>query len=388
MEYLRLFEQHSQYTAYTASTEIETPHVSYCRTQDEVHYDPKPPIVVVAKFNVTDTSNPTPIGYNKYTSGFSAIEIDGVVQPNVVSAYTFDTTGEHTVKYTLKDPTTIGFRAFQNCNSLTSIDIPNSVTSIDRYALSHCTSLTSIDIPSGVTSIGDRAFEDCSGLTSIDIPNSVTTISDYVFEDCSGLTSCTIGSGVTYVGPFAFNGTPWIVTYSADVNNQYGNIVYINDIAYKKVSDSITYVQFKETTKRITEYAFAGCKNITSVTIPDSVTSIGENAFDECSSLTSCTIGNGVTSIGSSTFAYCSGLISCTIGSSVTRIGVDGFLHCRNLTSIVCNATTAPTIQSTTFLSVKTGGTLTVPSGSSGYDVWMGTGDCYLGKYNWTKVEQ
>lgn len=64
------------------------------------------------------------------------------------------------------------------------------------------------------------------------------------------------------------------------------------------------------------------------------------------------------------------------------------FKNCSGLTSIVSNATTAPTIQSNTFQYVKTGGTLTVPIGSSGYDVWMGTGNYYLGKYNWTKVEQ
>ena len=52
------------------------------------------------------------------------------------------------------------------------------------------------------------------------------------------------------------------------------------------------------------------------------------------------------------------------------------------------NAATAPTIQSDTFQSVKTGGILTVPQGSSGYDVWMGTHYHYLGYYNWEKVEQ
>ena len=64
------------------------------------------------------------------------------------------------------------------------------------------------------------------------------------------------------------------------------------------------------------------------------------------------------------------------------------FNTCSGLTSITSLATTAPTIASNTFQDVKTGGTLTVPSGSSGYDVWMGTSNYYLGKYNWTKVEQ
>ena len=84
----------------------------------------------------------------------------------------------------------------------------------------------------------------------------------------------------------------------------------------------------------------------------------------------------------------CSALTSVTIGNSVTTIGGYAFSGCSGLTNITSLATTAPTIQSNTFNNVKTGGTLTVPSGSTGYDVWMGTGNYYLGKYNWTKVEQ
>ena len=140
---------------------------------------------VVAKFNVTDTSNPTSIigEYVDY-SLFSAIEIDGVEQPSVVSAYTFSTTGEHTVKYTLTDPTSISDYAFNRCSSLTSIEIPSGITSIGDYAFSDCSGLTSVDIPSGVTSIGDWAFEYCYSLTNIDILDSVTTIGQEAFCNC------------------------------------------------------------------------------------------------------------------------------------------------------------------------------------------------------------
>ena len=313
--FLKLFNTTAEYNAYTADTvNFIKPNVS-CALDDltTVHYNPWVETRVVAKFNVADASSPIKIGYNQYISGFSAIEIDGVEQPSVVSAYTFSTTGEHTVKYTLTSHTTIGNYVFYNCSGLTSIDIPDGVTSIGQYAFYHCTSLASIDIPNSVTSIGDDTFEGCSGLTSIDIPDGVTSIGYATFSGCRSLTSIDIPSGVTSIG----------------------------------------------------ERAFYGCSGLTSVVIPNSVTTIGNYVFYNCSGLTNCTIGSGVTSIGNGAFQFCSGL-----------------------TSIVCNATTSPTIQSNTFRSVKTNGTLTVPSGSSGYDVWMQNADYYLGLYGWTKVEQ
>ena len=314
--YLKEFQTRSQYETYINSSDAILPNVSVCTTEGEVHYNPIE-TRVVAKFNVTNTSSPTPISYKSIygdcTSGFSAIEIDGVEQPSVVSAYTFSTTGEHTVKYTLADPTRIVGGAFYQCKSLTSIDIPDSVTSIGNEAFISCNGLTSIDIPNSVTTIGNSAFAWCTSLTSIDIPDSVTSIG---------------------------------------------------------------------------RNAFASCSSLTSIDIPDSVTTIGNEAFNQCSSLTACTIGSGVTSIGANAFYACTGITSCTIGSGVTSIGNEAFSWCTSLTNIVCNATTAPTITSYTFQSVKTDGTLTVPNGSTGYDVWMGTGDYYLGKYNWTKVEQ
>ena len=74
--------------------------------------------------------------------------------------------------------------AFENCDDLTSVTIPNSITSIGNFAFSSSSGLTSITIPNSVTSIGGGAFSSCSGLTSVTIPNSVTSIGGSAFGNC------------------------------------------------------------------------------------------------------------------------------------------------------------------------------------------------------------
>ena len=179
-------------------------------TSDSFEFGADPITGVVATFNVTNTSVPTPISFKNGvvdgTSGFSAIEIDGVVQRTIESAYTFDTLGEHHVKYQLVDPTTIDVYAFANCANIISVKIPTHVTTISENAFLNCDGLSHIDIPNGVVTIDDGAFSDCDGLTRIVIPNSVTTIGDDAFNDCGSLTCCTLGNGVTTIGHNAFSG--------------------------------------------------------------------------------------------------------------------------------------------------------------------------------------
>lgn len=84
--------------------------------------------------------------------------------------------------------TSIGSNAFYGCTSLTSITIPNTVEKINDYAFYGCTSITSITIENGVTSIGYSAFYNCTGLKSIVIPDSITSIGNHAFYGCSSLT--------------------------------------------------------------------------------------------------------------------------------------------------------------------------------------------------------
>ncbi len=192
---------------------------------------------------------------------------------------------------------------------LTSVTIPNSVTSIGDYSFYDCSRLTSVTIPNSVTSIGNGAFTNCSGLTSVTIPNSVTSIGYTAFSGCSGLTSVTIPNSVTSIGQSAFSGCCGLTSVT--------------------IPNSVT---------SIGSGAFQGCSGLTSMTIPNSVKTIDDRSFQNCSGLTSVTIPNSVTYIGQSAFSGCCGLTSVTIPNSVTSIGHETFSGCSNLTSVTWNA--------------------------------------------------
>ncbi len=230
--------------------------------------------------------------------------------------------------------TTIGDNAFYNCSKLTSITIGNSVTSIGNSAFYNCDSLTSITIPDSVTSIGKKAFFNCNSLTSITIPDSVTSIGESAFAYCDSLTSITIPDSVTSIGRSAFYNCSKLNYNTYDNGLYLGNSENPYIVLVEAKDTSITSCQINNKTKVIGYGAFYGCSKLTSITIPDSVTSIGEDAFYWCDSLTSITIPNSVTNIGNEVYRNCYSLTSVTIGNGVTSIGDWAFEDCDSLTSI------------------------------------------------------
>ena len=223
--------------------------------------------------------------------------------------------------------------AFRGCSGITSVTIPNSVTSIGYGAFYGCSGMISVNIPEGVTSISDYAFMGCSGLTSITIPESAISIGEAAFRECTGLTSITIPSSWSSIGNSVFYGCTGLTSITIP-----DNINSIEEAAFLGCS-GLTDVIIPNTVYSIGNQAFQGC-GFTSINIPNSVGYIGKGAFEFCNALTSITIPESVTSIGSGTFAYCKNLVSVTIPQSVTSIGGDNiyggaFGGCTSLTSIV-----------------------------------------------------
>ncbi|MBR6334532.1 MAG: leucine-rich repeat protein [Clostridia bacterium] len=265
--------------------------------------------------------------------------------------------------------TSIGDSAFSGCTGLTSVTIGNSVTSIGDCTFYNCTRLTSVTIGNSVTSIGNSAFYNCAGLTSINIPDSVTSVGRYSFAYCTKLTSVNIGNGVTSIGGEAFyncvgiktidlpdtvtiigedafslvcnvsyNGNATGFPWGARCVNGYndGILIYSNSNKTKLiacVADSGSII-IPDTVTEISPYAFYECTGLTSVTIPDNVTSIGGFAFSGCTELKSVTIGNGVTGIGYYAFYGCP-LEYVKMGSGLTSIPKDSSLIKKSLKTFI-----------------------------------------------------
>ena len=264
-------------------------------------------------------------------------------------------TGRYSIR---KGAKVIGKGAFFKCISLTSINIPGSVTSIGEFAFLNCNSLTSIKIPEGVATIGGAAFRNCKSLPSVIIPKTVTTIGKFAFADCNTLVNIIIPNSVVNIERGVFFNCKSLT--NIDIPKSVRNI----GISAFSHCNSLTSINIPDGVTTIEDYAFAFCTSLSSITIPSSVVTIGDNPFVGChadlhnkskafvyednvlfnkdkttiisyrSKETSYIIPNSVTSIGTQAFRGSESLKNIIIPNSVTSIGTYAFALCTSLGSI------------------------------------------------------
>ncbi len=312
-----------------------------------IHYDSNASDFAYSVISETDKTIMI-TGYN--VSG----PVKEIVIPSTIDGYTVIAIDEY---------------VFKDIDTLTDLQLPNTLKTIGKYAFSDCDSLKNVIIPNSVTTIGLRAFYSCSALETVTFGINLESIGNKAFYQCKKMTDVyytgteaqwneisigtdnlaindatkhfefkhedepdefitgTCGDNLTWAlnlntGALTISGTGAMYDYEYD-NGPWNN--YRNVIKNVVISDGAT---------TIGNYVFQGCENLTSVSIPEGITSIGNSAFTASENLTSVTLPNSLTTIGIYSFAWCSNLESIVIPENVTEIGEQAFYNCESLKTI------------------------------------------------------
>ena len=208
---------------------------------------------------------------------------------------------------------------------LTSVSIPDSVTSIGKYAFKNCVKLVNISIPDSVTVISNGAFYGCKKLISIHWSESLEQINYEAFENCVSLEAITFPKTINTIGPSAFSDCTSLSSISFTDNNKGGAYVDIQSSAFSNCT-ALENISFSKNVRYLGDSSFSGCSSLTNVELDDAITTIERFAFCNCSSLKSITLPSKLKKLGYSFIANTqitsltipAGLTTCTTGGSST----------------------------------------------------------------------
>ena len=256
--------------------------------------------------------------------------------------------------------TTIERYAFRKCVNLKRVELADTIISIATGAFADCTVLSDINMPKSLKDIGEIAFRN-TAITSAEIPKSLETAhvlfdngrdcSDGPFENCEKLKIVTFEKGTTHIAQFLFAGCTGIesiqIPQTVVMIKQGGfkNCVNLQNIIMPDVIQQVDNYAFKDCTKldkihipdnikKISKELFQDCTALKEIVLSDNITSIEDEAFENCTSLTKVTVGNKVSSIGRDVFSGCTALPQITLPASVQTIGDKAFSHCEALADV------------------------------------------------------
>lgn len=284
--------------------------------------------------------------YSYSLEGYVFIDPAGV--PITLTGYS-GPGGAVTIPYTLDGhPVETINRAFEGCQTLTSVRIPEPVyfRTIGVGAFANCTNLTNV-VLNGCFNIGDDAFYGCTRLTNIERPSC--SIGWYAFAR-SGLRNVSLSRYTTYIGVGAFSDCADLTAITVAASNT--AYFSTNGVLFDKFVEIIQSVwidriglfqypagkqgaySIPEGVTRVQVRAFSGCRNLSGIAFGNSITDIGYHAFNGCTSLTEIEIPDNIDSVGHSAFKSCNGLTNVWVGNGVTNMEYNLFENCVSLTRV------------------------------------------------------
>ncbi len=224
--------------------------------------------------------------------------------------------------------TQVGRRAFYGCTQLEEVDFPDTVQIMYGEVFEQCPSLRRVHLSESLQYLCDELFYNCAALEEVNIPPNITRIYSGCFTGCELLQSVHIPASVETIGSAAFAGCTSLRTITFEPD---GKLESIGENAFSETA--VESLELPWFLSDIGDYAFAWCKNLTSVTLPVYLQNIGADAFYSCCELESIMIPATVTQIGNYAFSGCESMQKITFegGSRLQTIGERAFDDCRSL---------------------------------------------------------
>ena len=170
--------------------------------------------------------------------------------------------------------TSISGRTFADCVNLISVELPDSITTMDGSIFSGCESLTDVKLPKDLKTLPYSLFWECTSLKEVDLPENLEKIWGAAFQHCTALTKIDIPESVTYIGPYNFEGCISLT----EVRLPKG----LEDLFYEAFQGSGIYsLTIPEGITKLDDKLCQGCENLTTVVLPSGLTEIADTALPD-----------------------------------------------------------------------------------------------------------
>jgi len=315
-------------------------------------------------------SSPIVIPYSCRSIGSSAfnacVSVTNVVLPESVveiGSYAFASNSISSINLP-GEITTINERTFNRCSKLLNIVISDKVTSIDIFAFNLCTSLIDVKFSDSLESIGDYAFYQCSSLFNVKFLDKLENIGQYAFYDCQNLSSIDFSNNLKTIGSYAFYGCKLleavyipaatesiggrafgdcdalqsiIVDNNNPIYDSRGNCNAIIETSINVMLVGCASTKFPESVIAIAPDAFRDNSSITEVVIPGNIKGVGDNAFRDCTRLKDVEFEEGVEYIYAYAFNGCVNVTNIQFPTTLKCISPYSFINCDKMTELTIN---------------------------------------------------